>query len=161
MREWLSKEFLPPKGLSEKIAKRAIKRAKRRKKIEKTVLFFIPFLILASFALLNNLEYFLPASSPELEGKDAIPPFHFQQNNLEKPIISKSSSEQFQIKMTKIDHSLEIRWDGEGEFVVYKCESPEFDRCSVADVVSGNRYLDRDDNSAKIVYYRIEPLKKG
>jgi hypothetical protein len=92
---------------------------------------------------------------------------------LSQSVIARSSSERFPkrsnppyiienpLRIQKLDHSLEISWEGDGEFIVYKCDSPKFDKCSFADVVSGNRYLDKDDNSAKIVYYRIEPLKKG
>ena len=64
-------------------------------------------------------------------------------------------------KLQKVDDSLEITWQGEGEFLVYKCESPKFDTCSFVKVVKGNKFLDKNEGSGKIVFYRIEPLKKG
>jgi len=66
------------------------------------------------------------------------------------------------LSMEKVDHSVAISWEGKGTFAVYKCDSPKFDNCSIMQVVEGNSYLDKEENSGKIVYYRIEPLaKKG
>ena len=243
MREWLSKEFNPPQGIAERIAKRALKKAKRRKKIERSVIFIMPFFFIALFAFLmgsggtrffkgdsheakirmtgdGHPERSFGASSPEgspnfaatrffkgdsHEAKirmtgDGHPDFSFgasspeespnfvaQSHGLGKDEILQERSPQREnqndrggnnprrgnqndgdgannqnyIRMVKVDNSLEISWDGEGDFIVYKCDSPKFDKCSVADIVSGNRYIDKDDNSAKIVFYRIEPLKKG
>jgi hypothetical protein len=66
------------------------------------------------------------------------------------------------LQFSKVDHSVSITWGGKGKYAVYKCDSPKFDACSMVQVVEGNKYLDKDENSGKIVYYRIEPLgKKG
>lgn len=196
MREWLSNEFTPPVGLAEKIAKTVVKRAKRRRKIERTALFIMPFFVIAAFVLTNN--YFI--QNVTLKGTSGEPFSLLQKNeihqwqNLQSSVQNSAKAElqspadkkaiavtapeshiasaTFQknsnkklydsvIRINKVDHSLEITWDGEGDYVVYKCDSPKFDRCSVAEVVSGNRYLDRNEDSAKIVYYRVEPLKKG
>lgn len=184
MREWLSNDFNPPAGLAQKIAKTAVKRAKKRKAIEKSALFIMPFFVIAVVALLNSPYKFPPLSgedkggvstnltlsggdkevvstvvtspqpSPDRRGSN-FPPLSGE----DKGGVSTLSTTP--IKFQKVDHSLEISWEGEGEFIIYKCDSPKFDKCSVADVVEGNRYLDKDDNSAKIIYYRVEPLKKG
>jgi len=233
MREWLSKDFNPPADLAGRIAKTAVKRAKKRKAIERTAMFFIPFLLVASFVVARfssehpqakqsviarssseqlSQSVIARSSSEHLQAKqsssnplplsggdtEGVTSFNkedsFQCTTPEGAVgmtaggrspegavgmtdtnivIARSSSERFPkrsnppystenpLRIQKLDHSLEISWEGDGEFIVYKCDSPKFDKCSFADVVSGNRYLDKDDNSAKIVYYRIEPLKKG
>jgi len=165
MREWLSKDFNPPADLAGRIAKTAVKRAKKRKAIERTAMFFIPFLLVASFVVARFSSEHPQAKQPVIARSSS--------EQLSQSVIARSSSERFPkrsnppystenpLRIQKLDHSLEISWEGDGEFIVYKCDSPKFDKCSFADVVSGNRYLDKDDNSAKIVYYRIEPLKKG
>ncbi|MFB3851564.1 MAG: hypothetical protein ACE14Q_06545 [Acidobacteriota bacterium] len=227
MREWLSKDFNPPADLAGRIAKTAVKRAKKRKAIEKSALFIMPFFVIAVVALLNSPYKFPPLSgedkggvstnltlsggdkevvsavatspqpSPDRRGGN-FPPISGEDKggvstNLtlsggDKEVVSTvvtspqpspdrrgsnfpplsgedkggvSTLSTTPIKFQKVDHSLEISWEGEGEFIIYKCDSPKFDKCSVADVVEGNRYLDKDDNSATIIYYRVEPLKKG
>ena len=83
----------------------------------------------------------------------------YQTLRLPKPAATTTQS--VTPKFQKFDDSFEITWDGDGEFIVYKCESPKFDTCSFSEVVKGNKYLDKNEGSGKIVYYRIEPLKKG
>ncbi len=73
---------------------------------------------------------------------------------------SPANSDETDFSLEKVDHSVAIKWDGEGSFAVYKCDSPKFDSCSIMEVVEGNSYLDNDENSGKIIYYRIEPLGK-
>ena len=70
------------------------------------------------------------------------------------------------VTLTKVDHSVALTWKGNpGEkYKVFRCSSPEFDRCSLAGVVKGDRWVDVDDGGAKVVYYKVvgcEPKKGG
>ncbi len=60
--------------------------------------------------------------------------------------------------LSKVDHSVEVRWQGDknGEYVVYRCTSPTFDQCSLADKVKGTKWVDASDEPG-IIYYRVEP----
>ncbi len=60
--------------------------------------------------------------------------------------------------LSKVDHSVEVRWQGNknGEYVVYRCTSPTFDQCSLADKVKGTKWIDTS-NQPGIIYYRVEP----
>jgi hypothetical protein len=64
------------------------------------------------------------------------------------------------LNFQKVDDSVEISWQGKGRYAVYKCDTPTFSACSIVKVVEGNKYLDKDENSGKIMYYRIEPLER-
>ena len=71
-----------------------------------------------------------------------------------------------QISLARVDHSVALKWKAKpGEkYEVYRCTSPKFDRCSLAAVVSGDRWVDVDDGGAKVVYYKVvgcEPKKGG
>ncbi len=102
-----------------------------------------------------------PTASPAAEdetGNAGVKPATTSPNSLPVGAIHESPASDLEI--SKVDHSVAIKWDGEGTFAVYKCDSPKFDSCSIMEVVEGNSYLDKEENSGKIVYYRIEPLTK-
>ena len=172
MREWLPENFTPPEGRASEAARMAIKRGKARRRNEKIALSFCSFLFIAAFSFMTvrNLEVTAPfagssdngtqAGSRALHGREPM------QNAGVKPaptpfrVGAIHESPASDIEISKVDHSVAIKWGGEGTFAVYKCDSPKFDSCSIMEVVEGNSYLDKDENSGKIVYYRIEPLQK-
>jgi hypothetical protein len=63
------------------------------------------------------------------------------------------------LSLTKVDHSVAITWEGnpDSEYTVYRCSSPLFDQCSVADRVRGTNWLDTAPEDGKITFYRVEP----
>jgi hypothetical protein len=62
------------------------------------------------------------------------------------------------LTLSKVDHLVEVAWQGNknGEYVVYRCTSPKFDQCSLADRVKGTTWVDTA-NEPGIIYYRVEP----
>lgn len=62
------------------------------------------------------------------------------------------------LTLSKVDHLVEVAWQGNknGEYVVYRCTSPKFDQCSLADRVKGTTWVDTA-NEPGITYYRVEP----
>jgi hypothetical protein len=62
------------------------------------------------------------------------------------------------LTLSKVDHLVEVAWQGDknGEYVVYRCTSPKFDQCSLADRVKGTTWVDTA-NEPGIIYYRVEP----
>jgi hypothetical protein len=64
-----------------------------------------------------------------------------------------------EISIQKAPKGVELAWTGspQKEYVVYRCTSPKFDRCSVAGTVKGNQWNDTGSDSAPVVYYRVEP----
>jgi hypothetical protein len=62
------------------------------------------------------------------------------------------------LTLSKVDHLVEVAWQGDknGEYVVYRCTSPKFDQCSLADRVKGTTWVDTA-NEPGITYYRVEP----
>ena len=190
MREWLPENFTPPEGRASEAAKMAIKRGKARRRNEKIALSCCSFLFIAAFSFMTvrNLEVTAPfagssdngtqAGSRALHGREPMQnagvkpaPTPFRAGAIhESPAVQTETvdnrpgaiheSPASDIEISKVDHSVAIKWEGEGTFAVYKCDSPKFDSCSIMEVVEGNSYLDKDENSGKIVYYRIEPLTK-
>ncbi len=63
------------------------------------------------------------------------------------------------IALEKAAGGVELKWNGDpsGEYVIYRCTSPRFDRCNVAGVVKGTQWTDREAGSAPLVFYRVEP----
>lgn len=178
MREWLPENFTPPEGRASEAARMAIKRGKARRRNEKIALSCCSFLFVAAFSFMTvrNFHESAPSSFPPLVKGDQG---GFEKAQVENPSPSLPlpkgegasapaplpagaihESPASDIEISKVDHSVAIKWEGEGTFAVYKCDSPKFDSCSIMEVVEGNSYLDKDENSGKIVYYRIEPLHK-
>jgi hypothetical protein len=62
------------------------------------------------------------------------------------------------LTLSKVDHLVEVAWQGDknGEYVVYRCTSPKFDQCSLADRVKGTTWVDTA-NEPGIIYYMVEP----
>jgi hypothetical protein len=62
------------------------------------------------------------------------------------------------LTLSKVDHLVEVAWQGDknGEYVVYRCTSPKFDQCSLADRVKGTKWVDTASEPG-IIYYRVEP----
>jgi hypothetical protein len=62
------------------------------------------------------------------------------------------------LTLSKVDHLVEVAWQGNknGEYVVYRCTSPKFDQCSLADRVKGTTWVDTA-NEPGITYYMVEP----
>lgn len=63
------------------------------------------------------------------------------------------------LTLSRVDHSVEVAWQGKknGEYVVYRCTSPKFDQCSLADRVKGTKWVDSAPDANKITFYRVEP----
>jgi len=62
------------------------------------------------------------------------------------------------VALSKVDHSVAITWKGnpEAEYTVYRCNSPKFDTCSLADLVKGTQWVDTGAETGIIVFYRVE-----
>lgn len=65
------------------------------------------------------------------------------------------------VTLAKKDGHIALNWPGRknGEYVVYRCTSPRFDTCSIAEVVKGNQWVDREPLPAPVVFYRV--VRKG
>ena len=82
-----------------------------------------------------------------------------------KPITRKSPSRptpsgpEPDISLTKKDGGIELQWKGasDQEYVIYRCTSPRFDQCSIADIVRGTQWTDKESSSASLLFYRVEP----
>lgn len=63
------------------------------------------------------------------------------------------------VALSKVDLSVAVTWEGSpaAEYVVYRCDSPRFDTCSLADRVRGTQWVDGAPQSGTITYYRVEP----
>jgi hypothetical protein len=62
------------------------------------------------------------------------------------------------LTLSRVDHLVEVAWQGDknGEYVIYRCTSPKFDQCSLADRVKGTTWVDTA-NEPGITYYMVEP----
>ena len=184
MKEWLPENFTPPRNRVSEIARNAVKRGKARRRNGKIALSCCSFLFVAAFTFMavQNFHIGRTAVRP-YETAAAVPTVPepltplakgdqggFDGMVVENPSpalplpkgegASSRQSVPADISIEKVDHSVSISWEGKGTFAVYKCDSPKFDACSIMEVVEGNSYLDKEENSGKIVYYRIEPLTK-
>jgi hypothetical protein len=63
------------------------------------------------------------------------------------------------VTLQKAGNGVELAWHGNPsqEFVVYRCTSPKFDRCDVAGIVRGTKWVDSGKETAPVVFYRVEP----
>lgn len=180
MKEWLPENFTPPADRASEIARTAVKRGKARRRNERIALSCCSFLFVAAFTFMAVRDLrpvggsptanvnpavptnLIPTPSPVIEAAQAAQPANRapggpDQNN---PAANPAPAASSDLNVLRVDHSVAITWEGTGTYAVYKCDSPKFDTCSIMEVVEGNSYLDKDENSGKIVYYRIEPLAK-
>lgn len=190
MKEWLKNDLNLPEDFSKRITKNVLKRAKARKRQREIAIFSILFLFaISGIFLKDNLKTFLfsfPQGEKELNSLSSeviTPPSslerlrsfnetplstptsnknipQFEKREKLPPLTPQTGKSVDDLKFAKVDDSLMIMWEGEGEFVVYKCDTPKFDSCSSKEVVKGNTYLDNDAQFSKIVFYRVEPLKR-
>jgi len=63
------------------------------------------------------------------------------------------------LSLSRVDHSVAITWEGnpDAEYVVYRCSSPRFDSCALADRVKGTQWVDPAQDSGTITFYKVEP----
>jgi hypothetical protein len=78
-----------------------------------------------------------------------------RQNEAAKPASKQAPVD---VQVAKHDKGVVVTWQGDpsGEYLVYRCTSPRFDTCSTADVVRGDRWVDREPSRAPIVFYKVE-----
>lgn len=62
------------------------------------------------------------------------------------------------LSLEKVDHSVAVTWEGnpQAEYFVYRCNSPRFDSCSLADRVRGTQWVDPEPDSSTITFYKVE-----
>lgn len=188
MRDFLKENFEIDPSLPKRITQNVLKKAKIRRKRQKityitisTLSLFILLLLtfnLQRFETTNsisqtNISHKVEENSMLNSGQNLLISQNQEnlKNHSKERVITQSPNnlstssiepkDPFPIKLNKFDSTVEISWDREGEYVIYKCESPLFDKCTQVEIVKGNKYLDKSNNSAKIVFYRVEPLKKG
>ena len=94
-----------------------------------------------------------------------IPAGHLNDNRLPRPAgtgLAMPKTPAPDLTLSRVDHSVELKWQGDksGEYVVYRCTSPLFDQCSLADKVKGTKWID-DSGGPGIIYYRVEPITGG
>lgn len=64
-----------------------------------------------------------------------------------------------QIDLAKSGTGVRLAWEGDADaqYVIYRCTSPRFDTCTVAGEVRGTQWVDREANTAPLVFYKVEP----
>ena len=77
--------------------------------------------------------------------------------------MTQPKSPDLPVTLAKVDHSVAIQWQGaeNGEYEVYRCDTPTFEACSLAGTVQGTSWvdpgLDGGSGSATITYYKVVP----
>lgn len=61
-------------------------------------------------------------------------------------------------RLRKVGGAVVVTWSGDpqGEYVVYKCESPAFDACSRKAEVKGTSWSDGEMDKSPVVFYKVE-----
>lgn len=146
MADWLGEEVGTDEALVRRLSAAVVSRVERRRRLQR---------VTAAAGTLCLLSALVGVGASRLQGNRPPAP-----RTLAAAVpASPADSSGLPITIAKVDESVALSWEGkpEGEFVVYRCDSPRFDSCALVDEVRGTQWLDGDSQSGTITYYRVEP----
>jgi len=153
---WLNEDFEMDQAVTGRIVAGVRQRVARRRRNRAALgsilsLCFVGILV-GSFAMRG----WRPSADGRATASDARPPVS---NETAEPSSTAPRPAPLDVSLEKMDHTVAVTWGGnpQSEYMVYRCESPRFETCSLADRVKGTQWVDPVQGSGPVVFYRVEP----